>query len=353
MMTNLNNNRILLASDLHVHQHKNSASRLDDCIKCFEWIFAVARKNNIKNIVFGGDLFQDRQKIQVISYQRTFEVLEANEDINFYLLLGNHDLWFHERWDVSSVFPLRALKNVHVINKPCSINILGTGFDFLPYNHNPKESIEKYFQKKSEILIAHIAIDGAVLNTFHDTIAEVSIECDSDMITMSKELLSGWDRVFLGHYHAAQQLNNSIEYIGSPLELNFGEAFQEKHVIIFDLDTLEKEYIVNDFSPKHIIVKEEEIDKYSLENNFVNVICSDLNSSKTMELRNNLSEMNIASLEFKPKTNYKPIEISTKAKLDFESGKIIEQFVINSETKLNHAKLIDIGNKIMQLCEVN
>lgn len=347
------NRKVLLASDLHVHQHKNSASRLDDCIKCFEWIFSVARENGIKTIVFGGDLFQDRQKIQVISYQRAFEVLEANQDIDFWLLLGNHDLWFYDRWDVSSVYPLRALKNVHIIGKPSCVNIEGTDFDFLPYTHNPKESIEEHFKKKSEILIAHIAIDGAMLNTFHETIAEVSVECESDMVKMSKDMLMDWKKVFLGHYHAAQQLNECVEYIGSPLELNFGEAFQEKHVIILDLDTFEKEYVINNFSPKHLIIEENEIGNYSLENNFVHVICKDVNSSKTIELKNNLADMNLGSLEMKPKYHSGPLKITDQAKCDFQSGKIIEQFVESSKTRLNHSKLIDIGNKIMQLCEIN
>ena len=56
----------------------------------------------------------------------------------------------------------------------------------------------------------------------------------------------------------------NVEYIGSPLQLSFGEAFQEKHLIIFDQDKKECEYILNDFSPKHLIIKSEDTVTFAL-----------------------------------------------------------------------------------------
>jgi hypothetical protein len=40
--------KVLLFSDIHIHKHKKSESRLADCLKCLQWVFDVARKNNIK-----------------------------------------------------------------------------------------------------------------------------------------------------------------------------------------------------------------------------------------------------------------------------------------------------------------
>jgi DNA repair exonuclease SbcCD nuclease subunit len=107
--------KILIFSDLHIHPHKRSTDRLDDCIKVLDWIFDTAAARQIKNIVFLGDLFHDRQKIDVLTYQKTFEVFEKhllNKEINLILLLGNHDIWHYQKLDVSSVNPLRSLPGI-------------------------------------------------------------------------------------------------------------------------------------------------------------------------------------------------------------------------------------------------
>src|SRR5688572_10201575 len=110
--------KLLFFSDIHIAAHKGSQDRLDDCLNVLKWVFDTARKRKIKTVVFGGDLFQDRQKISLLAYNKTFDVLAENEDININLLLGNHDLWYYEDTSVSSVHPLSALPHVHVLSKP-------------------------------------------------------------------------------------------------------------------------------------------------------------------------------------------------------------------------------------------
>ena len=103
---------VLIFSDIHVHCHKRSNDRLEDCLKALDWVFDVAEQRNITEILFGGDLYHDRQKIEVYSYQRTFETLEKRlRDGRFklYLLLGNHDIWYNDNTSISSVVPLSAL----------------------------------------------------------------------------------------------------------------------------------------------------------------------------------------------------------------------------------------------------
>lgn len=67
--------KVLLFSDLHLHPHKRSLERMTDCLKTVDWVFETAKKHNIKSILFGGDFFHDRQKIEVYTYQQAFKTL--------------------------------------------------------------------------------------------------------------------------------------------------------------------------------------------------------------------------------------------------------------------------------------
>lgn len=346
--------KILLFSDLHVHMHKNLMSRLEDGLKVLEWIFRTAIEHDIETIVFGGDLFQDRQRIHTISYEKTFNLIRKFMDtypqLKLYLLEGNHDMWFNNKHDVSSISPLQAIRGVTVVNKCESIEVLPNyKMDFLPYTKNPVEDILQNFKNKSDILIGHIAIDEAKLNSF--TRAEVSVEYEGDMVKVDIDKFNNWKRVFLGHYHLAQKLNNVVEYIGSPYELNFGEAFQQKHIIILDVDTLDTEYIINDFSPKHLIIKESQVDRYKLDGNFVQIVVEDITSTDIVDMRHKIVEKNkTASLEFKEQKR-KEFEIKddVQDKFDFASGEILERYIkAKGCGELNFDKLLNIGKEICQ-----
>jgi DNA repair exonuclease SbcCD nuclease subunit len=137
---------VLLFSDIHIFPHKRKNERLEDCLKTLDWVFDVAQKEKIKNILFGGDFFHDRQKIEIYTYQKTFEILQkrlTESDLNLFLLLGNHDIWFNDNTNVSSVLPLSALPGVQVIKEPKRIKIEGHYWDFIPFTHNPLNSLEK------------------------------------------------------------------------------------------------------------------------------------------------------------------------------------------------------------------
>lgn len=355
--------RILLWSDAHIHMHKNMSSRLDDGLKVLDWIFNTAIKENIEVLVFAGDLFQDRHKIHTISYEKTFNLIrkfmEDNPNIKQYFLVGNHDMWFNDKWDVSSISPLEAIKNVTVINRPCTKQIFpGFDLDFLPYTKNPLEDIKHYFKNKSKVLVSHISIDGAQLNGMHNTKAEVSVEFEGDMTKVSIDNFCGWEKVWLGHYHTPQKLNDVVEYIGSPYELNFGEAHQQKHIIIFDTNDFKCKYIPNNFSPKHLIISEKNIDKFNLQNNFIQIIVDDISSANIIDVRKKIiNENKIASLEFKEKKIIKKEsdQLNAQEKFDFANGEILEKYMFSvSDINLDKDKLLLIGKSLINdvNCEI-
>ena len=354
---------ILLFSDLHIHPHKRSNERLEDCLKALDWVFEIAEKRGITNILFGGDLFHDRQKIEVYTYQRTFETLQKRlKDKNFqlYLLLGNHDLWFNDKTTVSSTTPLSALPGVRIISQPERLNIEGSNWDFIPFTLNPILALEELKKQpgKPEYALGHLAIDGAIL---HGTqYSDVTIEHDGDMVSVGVSLFEHYKHTFLGHYHAEQHVNEKVEYIGSPLQLSFGEAFQKKHIIALDTKTGKKTYIDNEFSPKHLSVSDKDIGKYNLNGNFIKLNVDDIGVTNLIALKKQLmEENNLGSLEIKQKKKEMDDHVIHDAKAILYTGdemlaKYLDEKGCKNPTKdelLDRDELLRIGRKICQKLE--
>lgn len=344
--------KILIFSDIHIDAHKKSKERLQHCLDALEWVFKVATEKKVKDIVFAGDLFQNRQQIDVMTYNLTFDILYkyCKSQFNLFLLIGNHDLWFHDKWDISSVKPFSAIENVTVIDSPGAFTVGGKPIHFLPYTHTPVEYIKSLLATATypKILVAHLAVDGAILNTLHKTHADVIIEHDGEMVKVDASMFAGWDQVWLGHYHGYQKIAPNVEYVGSTLQLSFGEAFQHKYVILYDLETGDKEYIKNTISPQHFIIPQEDIDKYDIENNFIRIEMKERKSSEVLELKNKVSNQKPGSLEIiQIKQEEEALVKDAKAIL-VDKDKMLETWVEQAETKeMDKKVLLDIGKELV------
>jgi DNA repair exonuclease SbcCD nuclease subunit len=303
--------KALIFSDLHLHSHKDRIDRLDDCTKVLDWVFQQAETYNCDYIFFLGDLFHERDKIDVLNYLRTFEcflknMMDSPHERDIFLLVGNHDMYHRERWDVNSIRPLSAIQGINVIQSPLSIELGGKRIDWLPHTEDPISELDtlKKEDGAGDILMAHVAVHGAIANLFYGTKADVIVEYDNDMVPVEVSLFDDWPRVFLGHYHGGQKLSDTVEYVGSPLQLSFGEAFQQKHVIVLDLDTMNREYIINDFSPPHLIVSQTDIENeaYNLDGAFVRLATEDMGRKDLLDIQRQVQ------------ARYTPLSFDTKKK---------------------------------------
>ena len=295
--------KALIFSDLHVHSHKGSINRLQDCVNVLDWVFLQAAEHKCDYVFFLGDLFHERAKIDVMNYLRTFEVfmkhmIDDASHRQVYLLVGNHDMYHKERWDINSIKPLSAIPGVHIVQSPLTIRIGGRDINWLPHTENPIKELAHLKQdndgKAGDLLLAHIAVHGALTNIFYGLRSDVIVEYDNDMIPLDVTMFDEWPMTILGHYHGSQKLSDRVEYVGSPLQLSFGEAFQQKHVIVLDLATMEKTYVVNDFSPKHLIITSQDVESenYDLSGNFVRVAVEDLSRKDLIDLQRRIASEN-------------------------------------------------------------
>jgi len=352
--------KILLFSDMHVHPHKKSVDRLHDCLKCLSWVFTQAEENDVDAILFGGDLLHERQKIDSYTFTEVFKILEKYQNKKFktYLLLGNHDMWFANSWSVNSIYPFGALNNFETITETKELRVADSSWHFVPYTHNPIDELSKLSQENIEakFLLAHIAVDGAKLNSA-GSIADVAIEHDGDMTKVDRNLFLKYKHVFFGHYHAAQKLAKYVEYIGSPLQLSFGEAHSEKHIILLDTNEYKIKYIENKFSPKHYYIKENELENYSkedLEKSFVCILSENTSDNVAKkEISKKLENFNISTVQIRQQTKQMDEHVLTDAKSVLEDeSKIVEKYVQQvNPSNLDQSTLIDVGMQIVNFAE--
>ena len=351
--------KALIFTDLHIHAHKQKTDRLQDCLKVLDWCFEQAIVQECQYVLFLGDLFHERSKIDVLNYLRTFEIFSKyeNHPIETYLLVGNHDMYHREHWDVNSIKPLSAFKNVHIVEKPSTLPIGNISIDFLPYTERPIEALKelKEGRKKKDLrlLLGHLAVHGAVLNMLYGTTADVVVEYDTGMAIVDPAIFDDWDMTLLGHYHGAQKLNKTVEYLGSPLQLSFGEAFQDKHILVLDLDTLEKTYITNDFSPKHYVLGVDDLPNYDLENSFLRVVVNDIAAKELVDIKLDLiKNKKVASFDFKQKEKKtEDFEVIEEARaILFKSDEMLAKWLdsLQNNIGLDKTKLLEIGKQITE-----
>lgn len=357
--------KALLFTDLHIHAHKKNVDRLKDCLEVLEWVFQESQKHECEHILFLGDLFHERAKIDVLNYLRTFEVfwkyMGDNSQQDMYLLVGNHDMYHRERWDVNSVKPLTAVSNVHIVDSPSMLEIGGRRIDFLPHTEDPIKELADLKRGRDKkdltLLLAHIAVHGATLNTLYGTTADVIVEYDTGMVPVDVSIFDDWDQTFLGHYHGGQNLNNHVEYIGSPLQLTFGEAFQEKRVVVLDLKTLEKKYLVNDFSPKHYIISKDDIGKYNLKDSFTRVVVDDISAEDLVNVKRDLTKNHgVATFDFKQKehkSDEDEAQIDEAKAILFKQDEMMEEWIKETGVPegLDEERLLKYGREVIEVPE--
>lgn len=231
----------LMYSDLHIRPE-----RLDDCESVLEEIHKIAlqiRAKTGKNItiVNGGDTFNTRGVINT----RCFDVVARHwkrwKDDGFsqIVLVGNHD---QEDRD-GQIHPYMSFKDwsgFSVVDEPETIN----GVDFYPYIpiEKVKDSIESLKPARSKDAVVHWGIRGAQRNDSN---------VDNEGVPLN--WISHYRNVFSGHYHYRNSFEN-VQYIGSPLQQNFGEMSQEKGVLLYDLEKNKRQFVELRKPPKHFEV---------------------------------------------------------------------------------------------------
>lgn len=237
--------KVLFFSDFHAYNWQAFAytdagglnSRLVDQLAVLGQIKDYCDEHDVLAIVFGGDLFHSRVKIDVDVAYCMYVALEqlAKSAGELVLNVGNHDQSAKDG-SIHSLEPFRPF--AVVCDKPREIYLGGKHRTFVHPFTEDTEAFVDYCKTvpACDFFVAHQGISEALVGAF-----EVPLKAD---IPVSALPLDRARYCLLGHYHKHQWLAPNCAYIGSPLQLDFGERNEDKGFLVVDTETWEHEFIL-------------------------------------------------------------------------------------------------------------
>ena len=241
--------KFAFTADIHLSKYGNDKiedetnlpERLHSLKMALDHMAEYCVENNIRVMVIGGDILHGKSIIHAIAQDIMIDYFTHWSDmIRFYVIDGNHDLSGKGHRVVSALKTLRTIPSVTWI--PFDEMARIGNMLMIPYGPDMVDKIKK---NSSKILISHFGLNEGVLNSGISIVAELSL----------KDLVGKYDLVLLGHYHKPQEIireDISLYYVGSSIQLDWGEKNDEKRFLVVDTESLEVESIPTTGYKKHI-----------------------------------------------------------------------------------------------------
>ena len=221
----------------------NLPQRLHSLQEVLHEIAKYTVDKNINKMIIGGDILHGKSVIHAIAQDIMLDFFEEwSKTIDFFIIDGNHDLSGKGSNVVSALKSLRNIDNLRWIPFNETMSIDNDRVLLIPYGPN---MTEKILNNQSKILISHFGLNEGVLNSGISIVSDISI----------KNLIGKYELVLLGHYHKPQEIirdDIKLYYVGSPIQLDWGEKNDEKRFLVVDTETLEVKSIPTKGYRKHI-----------------------------------------------------------------------------------------------------
>lgn len=243
--------RWCLTADLQWDAYENFSTltplgvttRLTDMVKCWRWITDTALKQKCEGIIAVGDIFDSRTVIDLSVLDQACRAVHASVRAGLRVIFvpGNHDSYLKSPVINSlQVF----LGHCEVIEEPTMVKGLG----FLPWMDDAKafkQGVADLAGKGAEYLFAHVLVEGAVHK-------------DAGGIPVKWLQPEKFKRVMLGDVHEPYEITEKVCYVGSPMQLDYGDAGGKRGIRILDTATNKLTYVENTVSPRfHIVTGEQ------------------------------------------------------------------------------------------------
>jgi len=243
--------KFLFTADIHlsryaqdkVEETSNLPERLHSIKETLYSMGDYCYDNDIEKFVIGGDLMHSKSIIYSIAQELMFDFFEKYDELQFWVIDGNHDLSGKGVNAISSLRSIDALQNVEWITEGPTNWLSGDqNIVSVPYSHDIVNQVKS---NSGRILISHFGLNEGVLNSGISITSDISLS----------DLRGKYELVLLGHYHKPQEIIQSdikLYYVGSPIQLDWGEKGDEKRFLVVDTDTLDVQSIPTTQYRKHI-----------------------------------------------------------------------------------------------------
>ena len=232
--------KICIITDTHFGVH-NDSPIFQKYFKHFysDIFFPFLEKNNIKTIFHLGDFFDRRKYINYVTLnniRRNFVNKIKEAEIDFHIILGNHDCYYKNTNEINSVSEIFEDNKHHIkiYNSPQRVNFDGVEISVLPWI--PQDQVQSsldFIREDHKFLFGHLQLTG------FEVIKGLRIEEG-----ISPEHFSHIPNVLSGHYHTRQEKGN-VNYLGTPYQMSWNDYEDKKGFYVFDTENQQLTFIEN------------------------------------------------------------------------------------------------------------
>lgn len=334
---------LIFFTDFHAHIFEDYAKpdpeyvndRFRAQMETLEHVFHLARHHEA-DLVFGGDMFHKRSKIEDVVFNGVYDVFAKNSDVTVHLIRGNHDSKNNTTDSPHWLNTFKYLPNTRVYATPDLARINGYTLFGVPYSDDVaylKSEIERYAQlAKGElnvILVAHIGVDGAETGRYSHRL--------EGAFTVGDLFPDCFKYVALGHYHKRQFLagTDNVFYGGNTIQTSFADEGQDKGVFLLDWKNKPQFIPINNkqfITLEHIPQNVQEI----VDNNYVRFI---LPKDQAQEVAILKDESDNIRIEVK-----KEYKVETRINIGMEST---EEEIVKAYTKDKYPHVTQLALDIL------
>lgn len=226
-------------SDLHLGLKSNSQTHNNDCEEYIDWFIENAKKNNCETGIFCGDWTHHRNSITLTTLNVGIRLLEklGSSFENFYMILGNHDLYYKNKRDIYSFEFAKHIKGITVVEDL----LVQDDVALVPWLVD--DEWKKIKKLKSKYIFGHFELPTFMMNAMVQMPDNGELQIDD---------FQNQSYVFSGHFHKRQNQKN-IHYIGNAFPHNYADNWDdERGMMILDRENnLAPQYINWDNCPKY------------------------------------------------------------------------------------------------------
>jgi DNA repair exonuclease SbcCD nuclease subunit len=348
--------KILFFSDLHAHNHAQFAtrrpnglnSRFADCLAVVDQITDYCKAQQIQHVVFLGDLFHSRTKLDIDVFTLTWETMKrlAKQVGDLRLLVGNHDQ-FTRIGDVHAIRPFEEF--AQVIDQPTLATVGDCPVYFIPFTANEDKLKE----------IVHTIPYNAKLVCLHQPVREAipgpTNSPGKPDFTVEDFPLDRLELVLSGDIHKQQWVGGKEKmfYVGSPMQHNFGEREHAKSFVVLDTEMWKLELVPTVAPTFHYFECGEASDPAALafehcdpDRDFIKVVYADCWRNNAEAVKDKHPRVHILQSAAPTAVDLAPVP----GHVFLDDRSLLEAYMTqNAYGKLDPARLLDVGLDYLDL----
>ena len=213
----------IISTDKHLKD-----SNAMELIDLAEQEIQLAKRLGVKQIIWLGDLFESRigQRQELLTCMSEMIDMYAEAGLKIMCIPGNHDKTDYTL-DDSFLSSYRYHPGFTLFEEPKVVEFEGIEMHFVPF-YEQETWVQKFKWlpkplSKNSILFSHTAVSGSINNDGKTVENKISLK-----------MFANYGKVFLGHYHNAQQPGKNVFHLPSTQQNNFGEDEDKGFTVLYD-----------------------------------------------------------------------------------------------------------------------